>query len=222
MAIRIQEKFAVKAPPAAVWSFLIDPKQVVTCLPGAELSAVVDERTFDGNVRVRLGTMTVVYRGRVRLAEVDDAARRVRMTGEGREAAGAGQAKMSLESQVAEGAGGGAEVAVHADLDVVGRIVQLGRGMIENVAHQLFQEFARRVRDRLETAALAAAADAPVASGSGAVLAAPSVRVSTGSRRTEGALAAPPEAVSLFPLLLKALWAWLGQLLGVRRPPTRR
>jgi carbon monoxide dehydrogenase subunit G len=216
MAIRIEERFTVKAPASAVWNFLVDPRQVVTCLPGAELTAVVDDRTFDGNVRVRLGAITVVYRGRVQLVEVDEAARRVRMMGQGREAAGAGAARMSLESRVDEAAGGGAEVAVRADVDLVGRVVQLGRGFNESVAQQLFQEFARRVRDRLEVAA-APATGAGGGSPGAAVAAGPATPGAPGSGSALAA-AARPEAVPLLPLLFRAIWAWVGRLLGLRRP----
>ncbi len=195
MAIRIEERFRVQAPVQAVWEYLVDPRRVVTCLPGAELTEVVDERTFLGAVKVKVGTITVRYNGRVRLVEVDEAARRVRMEGDGREITGTGSAKMAMESVVTE-ADGGAEVVVRSDVDVVGRIVQLGRGMIEQVSHQLFEQFAGCVRATLEAEAVARA-------GGTAPAAVP--------RR--------PEAVAALPLLLRALWAWF---LGLfRRKPGR-
>jgi carbon monoxide dehydrogenase subunit G len=193
VAIRIEERFAVQAPVEAVWAYLVDPRRVVTCLPGAELTEVQDERTFLGNVKVKVGTITVSYRGRVHLAEVDVPARRVKMTGEGQENTGTGSAKMTMESRLGPAPGGACEVVVQAELNVVGRIVQLGRGMIEQVAHQLFQQFAACVRATLE--AEAAARAAPVVPGAAA--------------------AAPPpapareEAVRALPLLMRTLWAWL-------------
>ena len=154
MAIRIEERFVVQAPVEQVWEYLVDPRRVVTCLPGAELVEVVDERTFRGVVNVKVGSVTVSYRGRVHL-ELDAAARRVNMTGEGRESAGTGSARMAMESRVSAVRGGGSEVVLQADVVVVGRIVQLGRGMVEQVAHQLFQQFASCVRAVLEAEAAA-------------------------------------------------------------------
>lgn len=197
MAIRVEERFVVQAPVERVWEYLVDPRRVVRCLPGAELVEVVDERTFRGDVKVKVGIVTVSYRGRVQLVELDEAARRVKMTGEGRESAGAGAARMTMESRVSAVPGGGSEVAVQADLDVVGRIVQLGRGMIEQVAHQLFQQFAACVRATLEAEAAARGA------GPGAV---------------EAARPAPrQEPVRALPTLLRALWAWIVALLRRRR-----
>jgi len=189
MAIRIEERFVVNAPAGAVWDYLVDPRRVVTCLPGAELVDVADERTFNGKVRVKVGTVTVSYQGRVHLDEVDAAARRVKMSAEGREAAGTGAARMSMQSTVAAAPGGGTEVVVHAELDVVGRIVQLGRGMIEQVSHQLFGQFATCVRATLEAEAAQAAGGAAAA-----------------------AVPAPPrraETVAALPLFFRALWAWI-------------
>jgi carbon monoxide dehydrogenase subunit G len=196
MATRIEERFAVQAGPDSVWAFLIDPARVVTCLPGAELSAVVDERTFDGAVKVRVGPVTVAYKGRVQLVELDRPGWRVRMTGEGRESGGAGSARMSMESRLLPRPDGSTEVVVTSDVDVVGRLVQLGRGMIEQVSHQIFLEFSERVRATLELEATAAQA------GGSAAPRAPMAR---------------PEAVAAVPILLRALWAWLKGLLGIGR-----
>ena len=163
MAIEIEERFVVRAPPARVWAYLVDPHQVVTCLPGAELTEVVNDREFQGNVKVKVGPVTVAYRGRVRMVELDQAGGRVRMTAEGRETGGAGSAKMSMESVLAGLAGGGTEVVVRAQVDIAGRLVQLGRGMIEQVSHQLFAQFAECSRAKLEAepAAVTTAAALP-------------------------------------------------------------
>ncbi len=199
MATRIEERFTVRATPEAVWAFLIDPTQVVTCLPGAELTEVVDAQTFHGAVKVKVGPVTVGYKGKVTLVEIDAAGRRVRMTGEGRESGGAGSARMNMESRLTPLDGGLTEVVVVSEVDVVGRLVQLGRGMIEQVSHQVFLQFADRVRAHLEAPAAAAA-------GAGG-----------GAGAAPAASPAPQEAeaLSAFPLLLKALWAWLKGLLGL-------
>jgi len=202
MAIRIEERFTVAAPVEPVWEYLVDPRRVVTCLPGAELAEVVDERTFHGNVKVKVGAVTVSYKGLVRIADLDAGAHRVKMTGEGRESAGAGSARMTMESRVSALPDGGSEVVVQADVDVVGRIVQLGRGMIEQVSHQLFQQFAACVRATLEAEDRARGASSP--------------------EERAAALAAVPDArprpVRAVPLLFRALWAWLLGLFR-RRPP---
>lgn len=202
MPFRVAEKFVVKAPAQAVWAYVVDPRQVIACLPGAELTAVVDERTFDGGVQVKVGPVVASYRGRVRLLELDPAAGRVRLLGVGREGTGSGSAKMTMETTMAALPDGGTDVAVCADVEVVGRAAQLGRGMMEQVAVQILHQFAERVRATLEAQAVAAGAGHPPASPQ------------------------PAEPVRAVPLLLRALWAavaglfrrWFGRAGSDGRP----
>lgn len=149
-AIRVEERFVVGAPIERVWNALVDPRRVVACVPGGELEAVVDDRTFDGKVNMRLGPLALAYGGRVRLAEVDVAARRVTILGEAREGSGAGSARLTLESRVTPLVSGGAEVVAHARVDVSGRVLELGRGVLEALGHVVFQDFAARVRSSVE------------------------------------------------------------------------
>lgn len=202
MGTRIEEKFAVNAPAASVWAYLVDPRRVVRCLPGAELTEVVDDRTFLGKVKVKVGPVTVAYQGKVILVERDEAGRLVRMSGEGRESAGSGAARMNMESRLVTLPSGATEVTVVAEVDIAGRIMQLGRGMIEQVSHQLFQQFAACVQATLEAEAAAAA------------------------QRPAGSSPPPPpppreaEPVRAIPLLFTTLWAavagFLRRLLGVK------
>ena len=56
------------------------------------------------------------------------------MAGEGRETSGAGSARLSMTSRLATLPEGGTEIRVEADVDVAGKLVQFGRGMIEQVS----------------------------------------------------------------------------------------
>ena len=149
MAIRIEEVFEIQAHPDRVWEYLTDPRQVVNCLPGAELTSVEGEKTFLGRVKVKVGPISTAYAGKVILTERDDARRVVKMTGEGRESGGAGSAKMTMTSSVVGLATGSTEVRVTADIDIVGRVAQFGRGMIESVNKQMFKQFTECVRTTL-------------------------------------------------------------------------
>jgi carbon monoxide dehydrogenase subunit G len=149
MAIAIQETFQIQAPIESVWRFFLDPDQVASCMPGAALDEVIDERTFKGNIRVKVGAITTSYEGRVTLTTVDEEAYAVEMVAEGRETSG-GTAKGTMSSRLRSLAPGVTEVVAEANVDLTGRIMQVGRGMIQGVSHQLFQQFVTRVRERLE------------------------------------------------------------------------
>ncbi|MCI0662584.1 MAG: SRPBCC family protein [Acidobacteria bacterium] len=151
MPFKIEEVFEVQAPVQRVWEYLITPAQVVVCIPGAELLETQDERTFLGAVKVKLGPMVMSFKGLVKFTEMDEVSHQVRMVGEGREAGGGGSAKVTMLSKVTPIDGGGARVVVNAEVDLVGKVVQFGRGMIEEVSRQLFRQFSVCVKQHLES-----------------------------------------------------------------------
>ena len=151
MPFKIEEEFEVEAPVQRVWEYLITPAKVVVCIPGAELLETQDDRTFLGAVKVKLGPMVMSFKGLVKFTEMDEVSHQVRMVGEGREAGGGGSAKVTMLSKVTPIDGGGALVVINAEVDLVGKVVQFGRGMIEEVSRQLFRQFSSCVKQQLES-----------------------------------------------------------------------
>ena len=100
--LRIEERFSIAATPEEVWRFLIDPSKVVACLPGAELTGQKDEKTYVGAVKVKVGAVTVVYRGSAVFDETNHEERYVRIIGRGREKAGSGTVSMTMAVRSAD------------------------------------------------------------------------------------------------------------------------
>src|ERR1044071_2084177 len=150
MAFKIEEKFEVQAPVARVFKYLIDPKRVVECLPGAQLLEQKDDGTFLGAIKVKVGPLSMSYKGQGKFTEVNEETHQARMVGDAREVTGSGSTKVSMLSTVVPLANGGSEVSVNADVELAGKIVQFGRGMIEEVSRQMFRQFAACVRQHLE------------------------------------------------------------------------
>lgn len=163
MAITLSETFRIAAPVQQVWDFMLDPHEVVTCMPGAALEEVVDDRTFLGAIRVKVGPIVTSYKGRVTFIDVDAAAYRIEMSAEGRESGGSGNARATMRSHLASLPDGGTEVTAEAHAEITGRVMQFGQSMIEGVSHQLFLDFVKRTRERLESTADGGTAPAPAA-----------------------------------------------------------
>jgi hypothetical protein len=199
----------VNAPPERVWRFLIDPSLVVRCLPGAELTETIDERTYAGRVQVKVGAITTSYAGRAELVEMDPARRRMRLVGQGKEAAGTGSARLTMIGEVTPMPDGTSEVRVDATIDIVGRVMQFGRGLVESVSRQLFKQFAAALQTALESSEPAVAARA----GSGHATAekggegAESTIEASDTRRP--AARASERELRILPLLYRALLDWL-------------
>lgn len=149
MAIRIEKTFHVDAPPGKVWAFLTDPEAVASCLPGAAITEQVDDDTYAGTMKVKLGPVSASYRGRLTFERLDADARIAELSGRGEDTNGKGGARMKMTSRLEEAAGG-TEVHVASDVEVTGMLAQFGRGMIENVSDQMFERFTAKMRERLE------------------------------------------------------------------------
>ena len=85
MAIEIEKTFDVPQPLEEVWSFLTDPERIVKCLPGARLIDSIDERTFRGEIGMKLGPIGTLFKGVIRFDELDTERHQVVMTGEGKD-----------------------------------------------------------------------------------------------------------------------------------------
>ena len=196
-SLRIEERFELDAEADEAWAYLTHPERIVVCLPGAELTEVIDERNYAGGVKVKLGSVAMEYHGTVKFTEIDVDRRLIRMEGKGSEKRGGGNASLTMESEVHELEGGRSAVTVVADIQLAGKIVRFGRGMIQAVTAQVFKEFTARLADELasrpagEDGISVAAGDAPSAA------AGPSL-----------------EALPLLPLLLRSLRSWLRRLFG--------
>jgi carbon monoxide dehydrogenase subunit G len=151
--MKIESSFTVDAPPDRVFAYLLEVNQVVGCLPGAELSEIVDSQTFRGKLKVKVGAVQVAYQGTAHIVDMveDDTSATVTIEGEGREIGGQGSVRAKLLLTVA-GTGEGSEVRLEADLTITGRVAQFGRGVIEDVSRRLIGQMGECIGARLQAA----------------------------------------------------------------------
>ena len=151
--MQLENSFQVGAPPDQVFAYLLDINKVVGCVPGAELSEVVDPSTFKGKVKIKVGPITVAYSGTARISERDEAARTATLSAEGRETTGPGSARATAQMRV-ESAGEGSLVTIATDYHVAGRVAQFGRGVMEDVSKRLIQDMAACIQNNLRDSAV--------------------------------------------------------------------
>jgi len=157
--LNVSRSFIVESPPGRVWDYLVRPELVVRCLPGASLhESSEDGRHHEGSVTIKVGPLSVSYRGSADFVEVDAEARRLRVKGKGREKSGAGAVSMDLLLEV-PAADAGCEVRIGAAIQLAGKIVTFGRGMIDVVTEEVLTSFSDCLRRTL--AAEGAGDDAP-------------------------------------------------------------
>jgi carbon monoxide dehydrogenase subunit G len=145
--MRLTNSFTVPVPVEQAWDTLLDIERIAPCMPGAALTSHSGD-TFEGTVRVKVGPVSLTYKGKGRFVERDEAARRVVISASGADARGAGTAAAKVTASLAPD-GDGTRVDVVTDLDVTGRAAQFGRGLIADVSGKLVAQFADCVAGKL-------------------------------------------------------------------------
>src|SRR5438309_3392324 len=156
--MEFDNSFEVPLPPAEAWKVLIDIKRIAPCMPGAELTEVLDPNTYKGKIGVRLGPVALTFAGIVKFEQIDGQAYTARVAAQGTDAKGRGGANAASVFRL-EPAGGGSKVLVHTDLTLSGAVAQYGRGVgiIQSTAAQLMNQFAKNLQAQLAASGQAGA-----------------------------------------------------------------
>jgi uncharacterized protein len=163
--MKIENTIEVDAPLDRVWALVNDIPRVAPCMPGAALTGVLDDRTYEGTVAVKLGPLRMSYKGKVTVEDVDEANHSARLAASGRDTKGAGTAKASVETRMEAAGDTRTRLHVTSDVQLTGKVASFGRGgAINDVATRLFGQFADCLRATLEAESAAPQATTPAAS----------------------------------------------------------
>ncbi|WP_135452380.1 SRPBCC family protein [Mycobacterium sp. DL99] len=146
--MELNNEFRVAVPAAKTWEVLTDVERVAPCLPGATLLSV-DGDDFTGAVKVKVGPITVSYKGDATFQEKDVAAQRVVLKANGKETRGNGTASAVVTAQLKDEGADSTLVVVTTDLAISGKAAQFGRGVLADVAGSLIDQFARSLEAEL-------------------------------------------------------------------------
>ncbi len=150
MAIKIEKTFQVQEPLDTVWKFLSDPRKVAGCVPGAQITEAVDDRTYKGLIKVQVGPSVTDYKGQAHIERLDEENHEIEMVGKGQDVRGKGSASMKMIGKIRALSDGSTEVVTLSEVNVVGLLAQLGARMINEVSNKMFEEFTTNFRARLQ------------------------------------------------------------------------
>jgi carbon monoxide dehydrogenase subunit G len=205
--------FEVPLPVEEAWKVLMDIARIAPCMPGAELTEVVDARTYKGKIGVRLGPVALSFAGTVRFTEIDEAGHRAKVAAQGSDAKGRGAANAVTVFHL-EPANGGSRVLVHTNLTLSGAVAQYGRGVgiIQLTAAQIITQFANNLEAQL--AQDAASAPSSPLGGEGRGEGGPPPAQTRGEAPSLAPAAPATKPISAFALFAKVLWESIKRLLS--------
>ena len=143
MSMELDHSFTVPVPPDRAWHVLLDVERIAPCMPGATVEEF-DGEVVTGRIKVKVGPVSLTYRGTAKFTERDPDARVVVVDASGKETRGAGTASAAVRASL-EPAGDGTQVLIHTTMSVTGRPAQFGRGVIAEVGGKLLEKFAQNL-----------------------------------------------------------------------------
>ena len=148
--MKIEGKFTMKAPIKEVWDFLLAPGTLVSCIPGAEKMEPVDDKTWEGVVKQKVGPISVKLGFTQSLTEVDPP-KHIKAVGRGSAAGGAGTFTQETIVDLKEIAGGEVEVAYSSNVSLVGRLATFGERIMRAKVGKVGNEFIQNLQNKLKS-----------------------------------------------------------------------
>ena len=145
----LEGKLQLKASIQKLWDTLLEPETLQACIPGAERIERLDERTYDCQVRQKVGPISVRFKFKNILTKVE-APSHVEMSGEGEDIGKAGRFSQKTVIDLREIEGGQVEIAYRCDAQIVGKLAMFGDRIMKAKAKSVEAEFTRNLRDKLE------------------------------------------------------------------------
>jgi len=156
--MQLEHQLSVPAPIDVVWPALLDPERVAPCVPGATLTGVEGE-TFSGTVKVKVGPITLLYKGTGTFTETDEKARRAVLKASAKDTRGNGTVSATVTLTLTP-EGERTSGVVATDLSITGKPAQFGRGMIAEVGGKIIEQFSACLSEKLAVAPAVTAAPA--------------------------------------------------------------
>ncbi len=165
--MQLTHSFRIPVPVDEAWTVLRDIERVAPCMPGATIDSVTGD-DFTGGVKVKVGPISMTYKGEASFVDVDEQHHRASIEARGRETRGSGTARATIKAELRE-VGSETEVTLVTDLAVTGKPAQFGRGVMADVGGKLVDQFAACLSTQLAGTGAAGAEPAPAATSAGVV-----------------------------------------------------
>jgi carbon monoxide dehydrogenase subunit G len=147
--MELHNRFSVPVPVDDAWRVMLDVAQLAPCMPGATVDSVEGDDVL-GRVKVKLGPISITYKGKLTFLERDAEKHRVVLDAAAREMRGSGTASARITASMEQVEGGVTEVSVTTDLNVTGKPAQFGRNVMADVSERIIGEFAGNLARELQ------------------------------------------------------------------------
>jgi carbon monoxide dehydrogenase subunit G len=132
-----------------LWDFLMDVPKVAQSLPGVESVSQIDDTTYEGALKVRVGPIALNLKGKIVLEEKDKQNWRATLRAEAKDRMAAGAVNGKTSMVLKEIAPDQTELLVETDVNILGKIGEFGQPIIRKKADSMLKEFVENIKKQL-------------------------------------------------------------------------
>ena len=145
----MEGKFTLKAPIQEVWDFLLEPGTIASCIPGAEKMVAVDDKTWEGVIKQKVGIISVKLNFTQTFAEIDPP-KHIKAIGRGSALGGMGTFTQESVIDLKEVSKDEVEISYKANVSLVGRLATFGERIMRAKIDSTSLEFTNNLANKLK------------------------------------------------------------------------
>jgi len=132
-----------------LWEFFMDVPKTAQSLPGVESVSKIDDTTYQGVLKVRVGPIALNLAGKIIVEEQDKEHWRAALRAEASDRRAAGAVKGKTTMMLKELGADQTELVVETDVNILGKIGEFGQPIIRKKADTMLKEFVENIKKQL-------------------------------------------------------------------------
>ena len=134
--VELDHAFSTDKPIDENWNSILDLERLVPCVEGGSVLEKTGPESVKAQIDVKMGAMSMKFKGTVEVVEQDDAAHRAVMRVKSRETGGQGFANADVVFSLSNGGG-----TIHTAAQITGKAASMGEGVVVSVLDALIKDF---------------------------------------------------------------------------------
>jgi len=147
--VKFTQSAQIPVPREPLWTFLMDVPKVAKSLPGVESVSQIDDTTYEGKLKVRVGPIVLNLQGKIFMEEKDKQNWRAALRAEAKDRMAAGAVNGKTRMVLKEIGADQTELLVETDVNILGKIGEFGQPIIRKKADSMLKEFVENIKKQL-------------------------------------------------------------------------
>ena len=132
--VELDHAFSTGKPTDYNWEAILDLDRVIPCVEGGKVIERTSPEEAKAEIKVKMGAMSMTFKGTVEVAERDDDAHRALLRIKSRDTGGQGYANADVAFTLDDGGG-----TIHTAAQISGKAASMGEGVVTDRARRADQ-----------------------------------------------------------------------------------